>query len=311
LLIAGCVVAAGSSAAALSRPPATGPAYVSILFGRAQWAPSQRCHPAVAPPDGKTLADVKQLFATRGWIGTANAVVNYADQGACATGSAIYASWSQLLSLHASPKPWETISASQSYVDFSNLSASQVEAQSCGALPAYTANGFTRAWGLFAYPGGGISYDKRGPGSGNAQTDIVHNCFAFGRIYGSGSNTKAGATTSPWLIRALSPVGGGAADAGGTYVVPSRVAAHLAAGIQADHWFVLQFYRFRSGALSGDHNCLGPENTHFTEDNEEYCWEDFQTILNAIPQSAVVTDPATVACAWGRFPDAGTRPTCS
>ncbi len=312
LLMVAALAATGASAVAVSRQQTAGPAYVSFLFGRAQWSPSQSCNPPVPPPDGKTLADVKQLFAVHGWIGTPNAIVDYAKLGPCATGKAIYANWSQLTSLHVSPAPWEAISASLSYVsDFAKLTASKVQLQSCGSLPAFTANGFNRAWGLFAYPGGKIYYNKTGtPGSGNAQTDIVHNCFAFGRIYGSGSNTKAQATASPWLISALSPVGGKAADAGGTYVPPSRVISHLTAGIQPDRWFVLQFYRFRSGAVAGDHNCLGPENTHFTHYNEEYCWEDFQSILNAIPTSAVVTDPATVACAWGRLPDAGTRPAC-
>jgi hypothetical protein len=30
-----------------------------------------------------------------------------------------------------------------------------------------------------------------------------------------------------------------------------------------------------------------------------YCWNDYQRVLNAIPAGAIVTDPATVARAWG------------
>jgi hypothetical protein len=63
--------------------------------------------------------------------------------------------------------------------------------------------------------------------------------------------------------------------------------------------------------VAGDHNCLGPINTHYTKYNEDYCWEDFEAALAAIPASAVVTDPATVACAWGRIPAADPKPTCS
>jgi hypothetical protein len=35
-------------------------------------------------------------------------------------------------------------------------------------------------------------------------------------------------------------------------------------------------------------------------DVERYCWNDYQSILDAIPATATVTDPKTVAEAWGR-----------
>jgi hypothetical protein len=309
VVAAGTVTAAGTSGVA-GAASASGPAYVSVLFGRAQYAVSNGCNPINVPPDVKTLGDVAQSFKPKGWKATPNVVVDYANSGRC-TGRKDYASWSQLASLHATPYDWQAISASVSYpYDLAAMSAGQVQAESCGSLPSFTAHGFNRAWGLFAYPGGQDKYDKNGsPGSGNAQTDIVHNCFAFGRVYGGGVNARS-RLHAPWIISALSPVGGTAEVHGGTYTSPALITRILSTGIRPDVWVVVQFYRFRSGYLAGDHNCLGPTNTHFTKFNEEYCWEDFETAMATVPAGAVVTDPATVACAWGRLPDAGPRPSC-
>jgi hypothetical protein len=304
--VAGARAGAGSGAT----PPAAGPSFVTILFGRAQFATAASCNPVKTAPDVKTLADAAKLFQAKGWKGTPNVVIDFANTGRCA-GRKDYASWTQLSSLLSTPFGWQSISGSQSYpFNMASLTASQVQSESCATLPALTAKGFSRAWGLFAYPGGDYTYNKSGvAGSGNAQADIVHNCFAYGRIYGNGSNERA-RLVAPWLIQALSPVGGTAAGSAGTYQVPSVVAQKVATRVKPDSWFVIQYYRFRSGAVAGDHNCLGPESTHFTKFNEEYCWEDFQVVLAAIPAGAVVTDPATVACAWGRLPDAGPRPKC-
>jgi hypothetical protein len=139
--------------------------------------------------------------------------------------------------------------------------------------------------------------------------DIVQHCFAFGRTYGNGVNVRS-SMRAPWLVKSLSPVGGTTAGSGGTYEVPSQIINRFKTSIGPGRWIIIQFYRFRSGYVAGDHNCLGPEDTHFTKYNEEYCWEDFQSIVNAVPSSAVVTSPAAVACAWGRLPDSGNHPGC-
>ncbi len=308
LVAAGTVTAISTSGAGAAA--ATGPAFVSVLFGRAQYAASAGCNPVNVPPDVKTLGDVAQYFQPKGWKATPNVVVDYANQGRCA-GRKDYASWAQLDALHASPYDWQAISASVSYpFDMAAMTASQVNAESCGSLPAFTGHGFSRAWGLFAYPDGKYTYNRDGtPGSGNAQADIVSNCFAFGRHYGGGVNTRAN-MHAPYLISALSPIGGKAEDNGGTYTSPALITHILSTSVRADVWVVVQFYRFRSGYVAGDHNCLGPTNTHYTKFNEEYCWEDFQAAMAAIPAGAVVTDPATVACAWGRIPPAKPQPTC-
>lgn len=313
LVAAGTVTAisaSGASGASVAATPTAGPAFVSVLFGRAQFASTSRCHPINVPPDVRTLSDVAQYFQPKGWKATPNVVVDYATRGACGGGQD-YATWTQLAALNSAPDNWQAISASVSYpYDLAGMSASQVNAETCGSLPSFAAHGFNRAWGLFAYPDGKYTYDRNGtPGSGNAQADIVDNCFAFGRHYGGGVNAR-GDMHAPWLISALSPIGGTAQIDGGKYTSPALITHILSAGIRPDVWVVIQFYRFRSGSVAGDHNCLGPTNTHFTSKNEDYCWEDFQAAMAAIPASAVVTDPATVACAWGRLPAANPQPTC-
>lgn len=312
-LVVGWLLAAISGATSVAAHPRQSPTppFVSILFGRAQWARGHSCNPPTPPPDAKTLADAWQFISAKGWIATPNVVVNRATSGAC-SGANIFATWNQLQSLHVSPTPWEAVSASQTYpFNMDSMTANEVQTQSCGTLPTFVSYGFNRAWGLFAYPGGKHLYDKNGtPGDGDAQTDIVHNCFAFGRVFGNGRNTRASTTASPWLISAQSPIGGPSVASGGHYALPSTIIRNsLTPGIGPDQWYVIQFYRFRSGTGS-DHNCAGPEQTHFTNLPEDYCWEDFQTIIDAIPPIAVVTDPATVACVWGRLPDAGPPPTC-
>src|ERR1700676_4098994 len=95
-------------------PAAAGTKFVSVLFGRAQYAVAAACHPAVIPPDGKTLSDVAALFHAHGWQGTTNVVVDYADAGLCG-GTKDCANWAELAALQSTPYKWQSISASQSY----------------------------------------------------------------------------------------------------------------------------------------------------------------------------------------------------
>jgi hypothetical protein len=286
-------------------------AFVTFLFGRAQYEVVVSCRPPVPASDTKSLADVKALFTPKGWIASPNVVVNYAARGICSAGREAYATWAELDSLLQPPDSWQPVSAGENYLRLATLTASQVQAETCGSLPGLAAQGFNRAWGLYAFPSAQYRYNSgAGPSTGNAMADIVQHCFAFGRVYGSGINDRS-TMHAPWFVHALSPIGGTSASNHGTYEVPSRIIRNqVLPGIGPDRWFAIQFYRFRSGYLAGDHNCLGPENTHFTTYNEEYCWEDFQTIVNAIPATAVVVDPATVACAWGRIPDSAWHPGC-
>lgn len=45
---------------------------------------------------------------------------------------------------------------------------------------------------------------------------------------------------------------------------------------------------------------MGLESSNWTSHTEMYCLNDFLTIIASIKPGIVVTDPATVATAWGR-----------
>ena len=68
-----------------------------------------------------------------------------------------------------------------------------------------------------------------------------------------------------------------------------------------DDWLTLQSYVFVTGNRPGEWNCRARSwRDHWTADVERYCWGDYLRILRAIPAGVTVTDPKTVARAWGR-----------
>jgi hypothetical protein len=74
-------------------------------------------------------------------------------------------------------------------------------------------------------------------------------------------------------------------------------------------WNVAQFYQFVEGArqVTGDPynawDCTSPDwRQHWTARAELYCFVDFLGAVDQIEGQVVVTDPATVAEAWGRVP---------
>jgi len=58
---------------------------------------------------------------------------------------------------------------------------------------------------------------------------------------------------------------------------------------------------FVTGDRKGQWRCRARHwQDHWTDDAERYCWNDYRRILDAIPSRVRVTDPKTVARAWGR-----------
>jgi hypothetical protein len=79
--------------------------------------------------------------------------------------------------------------------------------------------------------------------------------------------------------------------------------------LQPGQWFTLQAYILVTGTNPGyAHNatrwdCTSPNPAlHWTNDNERYCYSDWQQIVNAIAAmpNVTVTDPLTVGVAFGR-----------
>jgi hypothetical protein len=167
------------------------------------------------------------------------------------------------------------------------------------------------AWGLFAY--------ARNRSTPEIQDGVVSRCFAYGRVYGETVNHRA-AMSAAWYAT-TDDVNGGRCHAAGrpcavvpdapnVYRSPAAVATRTHVG--ADDWLNLQFYRLvrgRRGGVSGSGQRWDCRSTdwrlHWTSRQELYCYKDFLRILDAVPDTVVVTDPAGVATAWGRVPPFG------
>jgi hypothetical protein len=274
---------------------------VTVLFSRSQWAIHQRCQ---LPAGAITLRQVADYLDARGWRGTSSAVTSQIGTTALkCTASALYPTWAMLRDLK-NEYGWQLTSHSATHRNMTELTPTQQRAESCGTLRTFMDQGFRRAWGLFSYPN-----NKR---SLTIQTDIVSDCFAFGRRYSPDRN-KAATMRAPWWAN-VRPVNGGACNEPGTpcysidtrfrYADPNAMGNLLA--VSPGQWAIVQFHKLVSGAkLSGRStwDCRSSDwRLHFTNRTEVYCWNDYRKILSRIPSGAVVTDPAKVARSWGANP---------
>jgi hypothetical protein len=290
----------------MSGPPAAHaeePAYVTLTFGRTQWVTTAACLPI---PGTVPLDDVAAALGVRGFTGVGNVVVARTNETSrrCFNRDVQYASWTDLATLRDA-YGWRFVSASQAYSNMTLLTPEQQYAASCGTLDTFVAHGHTSAWGMFAYPNNRYT--------DQIQADIVSTCFAFGRTYQRFLRNTAATSLSPWFQSTHTLAGGGCnitwnqcytvAVAGGTrYQSPLKLAAFLAPA--PGEWSVLQAYRFVVGAGSGGRfawDCTNADwRLHWTNAVEMYCWNDYQYLLDHIPATVVVTDPASVASSWGR-----------
>lgn len=277
------------------------PPFVTILFSRSQWSVQENCN---VPPGAITLQQVAADLHDRGDIGVGSVVTSWIHESSVhCTRAALYPSWDMLKSLHTDDG-WEAISHSATHPDMTRLTTSQQFAESCGTLPTFVNHGFNRAWGMFAYPN-----NKR---TTEIQTNVVSTCFAFGRKYSPSSN-KIGTTSAPWWAKVKSVNGGKCNDStAACYSIPTHYRYEnpftlaTLVDVSSGQWAVVQFHKLVSGSnLSGTvrWDCTASDwRLHFTSRTEMYCWNDYQRVLNAIPAGAIVTDPATVARAWGSNP---------
>jgi hypothetical protein len=281
-----------------------------LLLGRSVWAQSEN---GAIVPGQPTLVDVAQALAAQGVRVTG--VITPArtqESGIVNVNGNLYPSWQELANLR-DQYGWSFVSNGQNRVDITTLPPDQQLAESCGSLAAFTAHGHTRAWGLY------------GPGSNAVTDDIATNvvgmCFAFTRLYaGTNLNDRATVTTAPYYVRTddthggacnLAPCSGTSGNASGSYMLPGKLAQDLQAA-RPDQWVVLSTYKLLTGSkLTGNRrwDCVDADPLkHWTSEDESYCLADLQAALSSIKPGSVVTDPATVAEAWGRIPG-GTPPT--
>jgi hypothetical protein len=318
------VASPAESGRAATRTPATiqsPPGYLSLLVGRALY--SKATSTCQTPPGMLTLDQVvPALYAgnipgepvTRPGITLSANVIpdrTLATTTKCFSQN-LYPSWSDLSNL-ASNDGLAVMSASQSYVNMTTLTTQQQIQQACGSLSSFISNGFHRAWGLFAYPDN--HYNT------TVQSTVVDNCFAFGRTYVRPSATSVTNQEStiapPWLQKTVN-VGGGRchitklacskyhASSLRRYASPVTLAGLM--NVAPGSWTAMQTYTFVTGVNTSGSilwDCSEPEShwqAHWTSLFEVYCWNDYLYALSKIPSSVVITDPATVAEAWGRIP---------
>jgi len=319
VLLAG-TICAPARVDAMQRAPAgsteTTAAYLTVIIGRSMEAKVDSCKAPEPPPGMLTLDQIVPQLAAIGVNVTAAVIParTPATGTKCENGT-LYPSWADLTSL-AATDGLNVVSASEDYEYMTTLTQTEQFHESCGSLSPFIAHGFHRAWGLFAYPDNYYSTA--------VQSQVVQNCFAFGRTYvlpayaTAAQETNHEATlTAPWL-QVTDDVGGGrchltraACDSEGSkslgrYLSP--VTLHALTQVAPGTWTAIQGYAFVTGSNATGSikwDCSEPESdwqAHWTSQFETYCWNDFLYALTGIPSSVTVTDPATVAVAWGRIP---------
>jgi hypothetical protein len=259
-------------------------------------------------PGSVPLDVVAAELQERGLVATTTVVPAVTREGtsrACSTDIATHANWNDLASLRDS-YGWTIVSSGATHRDITQMTPAGQRAESCGSLTTLEAHGHNRAWGLFGYP--------NNKWTTQIQTDVVSTCFAFGRTYivGPPAQFNERAEMAAPFFQKTESVDGGRCNnpalscykgaGGGRYSDPNYLASLMAPA--GNEWSDVQAYRFVTGARSGtgsSWDCTSPDwRAHWTSRVELYCWTDYLAALEGISAETVVTDPATVAEAWGR-----------
>jgi hypothetical protein len=289
--------------------PASAASYLTVALGRGQWASATSQKTCSVQQNTVTLPGVAQALAARGIKPTVTVQLQFTQETTrhC-VGQIMYASWSDLQSLH-STYGWEAVSAGDTTADYTTLSDADVQSHACGTLAAFQAHGFTRAWGMFAFPNS----------KSDARTQaIIDSCFSFFRGY---SNTKTNTLpiAAPYRARTYSLTGGRCNDPASpcstmplptTYVyLDPQQAISLINATPATGWAIFQGYRFVTGTTPNWDCSSSDWHDHWTHLQEEYCWGDYLHILDSLRSGFTYIDPAGVGILQGRsFAPAPARP---
>lgn len=303
------VTAAFSLLAAVTIPTsagADGPSFLTIQFGRSiEGSYYKTCGVPVAGIF--TLAQVAADLNARGMVGVGTVVVNRTGTSTeLCLGGDTYADWPDLQALSA--QGWRFVSDGMTHNNMLTMTSAQQQAESCGSLPYFAAHGLTGANGEFAYG------DNKE--SATIENTIVTYCFDFGRKYWTGGINTYSVMSLPRWLKTQSITGGACNTIGQSCYTPTggQAGRHymssttLAGMVAAEHgyqWIDLQFYRLVTGVskLSASYSwdCSSSDWTkHWTSQTEMYCEDDFDTILNSVPSTTVVSDPASVYTAWSQ-----------
>ena len=284
-------------------PPGPQGPFVTLLFSRTEVATATRC----VPDSGgyaNLLTVVAPTLASRGIRATGSVetgITKDSTQACVHYRRTLAASWADLRQLR-DRYGWAFVSHGRTWAtDLARMTPQQQWDDVCGSLVDLEQHGIWTGDGLFAFP--------NNTWSDEVQADVVSKCFAFGRRYGTGATDRSMATASPYWQRTEGISGGRCNDTSmpcsgmqtlTRYKSPAQVRSQLSS-LGADQWLTLQSYVLVTGDRPGAWHCTGADwRQHWTNDAERYCWSDYQTIIGSIPSSVTVTDPKTVARAWGR-----------
>ena len=301
----------GSAAVAPVAATSDGP-FVTLLFSRSEVAAADRTPPV---RDNRNIAGlvtvVAPFLASNGLVATATiqtattkqSTVSFTHYGFTAS-----ISWDAASRL-AGTYGWTFVSHSATYpTSWTGLSTSRIWAETCGSAATIAAHGLPGSSGLYAWPS-----DKYVDA---IQAAYVSTCIAFGRQYSKLPTTRTDALTPPYYQHTEGLNGGSCNDrtkpcwtvAGipSHYDLPQAVIDRIR-DTSSGQWFTLQAYvlvtgknpAYQTNTTRWDCTSADPRQ-HWSNDNERYCWQDYQAIIRAIPSSAVVTDPLSVAHLWGR-----------
>jgi hypothetical protein len=289
-------------AGAVSRPPAARP-FLTLLFSRSEIMDASHCRPD-RTGSVNLVTQVAPDLARRGIAGTGSVetgITQAATRACVHYKQSLTGSWADLARLR-DRYGWKFVSHGRTFAtNIASLTPRQQWAETCGSLLDLERHGHWSGDGLFAYP------DNKW--NAKVQTDVVSRCFAFGRRYAGGPTTRAQAMALPHWQRTTGISGGRCNDGAlpcsklataTTYHSPVSLIQTLRR-LAPNQWLTLQSYVFVTGDRKGHWRCNARHwQDHWTDDAERYCWKDYRRILSAIPSGVRVTDPKTVARAWGR-----------
>jgi hypothetical protein len=313
----------------------TGTSYLTLSFGRSVYEQFDNAGCTIPTTGAMTLDQVlSQLYGlTPSLTAVGNVIIDRTSSTSTNTcvGNNTYPTWAQL-SQWQSEYGFNVTSAGESYVHLAGAGAvtfpytspvngmviPDLNTDVCGSLAVFAAHGFD-ASGMFDYPDNQLT--------DTIQLSTTINCFDFGRIYDNGRNIEAlngtglphnggGYTgTQYWYAKTISINGGYCNDPSLTAscrTVKGVARAYqnvpeLEALVKVDpgQWVNLQAYRLVTGSkIDSSRNtwdCTSPNwQEHWTSQTELFCDNDYLSIMSSIPSTTVVTDPASVAAAWGR-----------
>ncbi len=292
-------------------PVVAEPSYISILWGRSNWAAATGAACSTNPPQARTLEQNAVDLAERGLTATTQVVIDRtAEEGhPCFGNYTTTASWADLRRLR-DVYGWSVTSQGMHYANPTTFTTdAQRYEESAATLPVFQAHGFPRAWGSFAF-----ANNKQDLAS---QT-MVARYFGFTRSYGQGTNTRESATVFPFKMSTQSVNGGRcnnprlpcysmAVTNDRRTTSPVLLSSILDPGPGA--WGVVQFYRLvedQWGSL-GDAfawDCRSPAwQDRWTSQPELYCRNNFLQALDGRNPTAQDTDPTSMAELWGRLPN--------